>query len=285
MIASINNDYLEIGVKDFGAVLTSVKSKKTGYEFLWQGNPEIWNGQSPILFPVIGKMLDDKYRLNGKEYNMIRHGLARHYAFELCEKKENELIFVQSENEETLKSYPYKYKLYISFKVEENRLTVTHTVKNENDGVMYFSIGAHPAFNCDIGDEIVFEKEETLYSERIDHDSVIIDEKDLILDNDNTIKISENIFDKDALIFSSMKSKSVVLNNLKRNKKIKFIFGEAPFFAVWAKPKAPYVCLEPWCGVNDSYDKKADISQKRGIQSLNKGESFSFAWTAEFIEK
>lgn len=284
MISKISNEYIEIGVKQFGAVLTSIKSNKTGYEFLWQGNPEIWNGQSPILFPVIGKMLDDEYRLNGKEYNMIRHGLARHYDFELYSQSDNELIFVQSENEETLKSYPYKYKLFVSFKIENNTLTVTHTVKNENECEMYFSIGAHPAFNCDIGDEITFEKNETAYSERIDHDSVLIDKKDLILSDENVLKIAENTFDKDALIFSNLNSKSVVLSNLKRNKKISFFFGDAPFFAIWAKPNAPYVCLEPWHGINDSYEKKEDISQKRGIEKLEPHESFSFSWCASFDE-
>lgn len=284
MVTNIENEYLEIGVKHFGAVLTSVKSKKTGYEFLWQGNPKIWNGQSPILFPVIGKMLNDKYCLNGKEYSMIRHGLARHYDFELYSKSENEIVFVQSENDETLKSYPYKYKLFVSFKITENRLTVTHTVKNENDCNMYFSIGAHPAFNCDIGDEIVFEKNETLFSERIDSDSVLTDDRDLILNDENTLKIAENTFDKDALIFSGLKSKSVILNNLQRNKKIHFHFGDAPFFAIWAKPNVPYVCLEPWHGINDSYEKKADLSEKRGIEKLGAGESFSFSWTAEFSE-
>ena len=284
MISSISNDYIKISVKHFGAVLTSIKSKNTGYEFLWQGNPEIWNGQSPILFPVIGKMLDDKYRLNGKEYQMIRHGLARHYAFELYSQSENELVFMQTENEETLKSYPYKYKLFVSFKIDGCKLTVTHTVKNENDGIMYFSVGAHPAFNCDIGDEIVFEKPETAYSERIDRDSVLLEEKDLILSNENTLKIAENTFDKDALIFSGLNSKSVILKSLQRNKKIVFYFGDAPYFAIWAKPNAPYVCLEPWYGINDSYDKKSDISEKRGIEKLNSGESFSFAWCAEFLE-
>ncbi len=284
MISTISNDFLEISVKHFGSVLTSVKSKSTGYEFLWQGNPEIWNGQSPILFPVIGKMLDDKYCLNGKEYQMIRHGLARHYDFELYSKSDNELVFMQTDNEETLKSYPYKYKLFVAFKIDGSKLTVTHTVKNENDGIMYFSVGAHPAFNCDIGDEIVFEKPETAYSERIDHDSVLLEEKDLILSNENILKIAENTFDKDALIFSGLNSKSVILNNLQRNKKIAFNFGDAPYFAIWAKPNAPYVCLEPWHGINDSYDKKADISDKRGIEKLNSGESFSFAWCAEFIE-
>ena len=280
----IENGYLKIGVKDFGAVLTSVKSQNSGHEFLWQGNPDVWNGQSPILFPVIGKMLDDKYCLDGSEYVMIRHGLARHYDFVLIEKDENSMTFEQTQNEETLKSYPYNYSLKIRFELNDNALTVTHTVKNTNDCVMYFSIGAHPAFNCEIGDRVVFEKEETLYSERIDHDSVITGEKDLILDNSNEIVLREHTFDKDALIFEAPKSDKVTLESQSSDRRIVFTLGDAPFFAVWSKPNAPFVCLEPWHGINDSYDKKSDISEKRGIEKLNPNEEFSFSWTAEFFE-
>lgn len=284
MVNFVGNDTLEIGVKHFGAVLTSVKSKKTGYQFLWQGNPEIWNGQSPILFPVIGRLLDDKFVLNGKEYSVIRHGIARHNDFELFSQSSNELTFVQRESEETLKSYPFKYELFVSFAVNGNRLTVTHTVKNTNDDKMYFCIGAHPAFNCEIGDTVEFDSDETAYCERIDHDSILIDSKDLILDNSNTIKILPDTFLKDAMIFSDLKSKSVILNK-QDGRKVKFTFGDAPFFAVWAKPNAPFVCLEPWYGINDSYEKVSDISRKRGIVALEPHKEFSFSWSAELFEE
>ncbi len=284
MISSVNNGTLEIGVKHFGAVLTSVKSEKTGYQFLWQGNPEIWNGQSPILFPVIGRLLDDRFVLNGKEYSVIRHGIARHNDFELFSQSSNGLTFVQRESEETLKSYPFKYELFVSFAVDGNKLTVTHTVKNTNDVTMYFCIGAHPAFNCEIGDTVEFETDETAYCERIDSDSILIDSKDLILDNSNIIRILPDTFSKDAMIFSGLKSKSVILNK-QDGRKVKFTFGDAPFFAVWAKPNAPFVCLEPWYGINDSYEKVSDISRKRGIVALEPHKDFSFSWSAEFIEE
>ena len=136
MTYTIKNGFLEISVKSFGAVLTSVKSRKSGYEFLWEGNPEIWNGQSPVLFPVIGGLLENKCIIDGREYEIIRHGIARHREFELYSQSENELVFVQREDEETLKSYPFKYELYMSFKLDGNSLTVTHTVKNTNEKAM-----------------------------------------------------------------------------------------------------------------------------------------------------
>lgn len=95
MINSIQNEYLRVSVNNFGAVLCGVQSVKTGHEFLWQGNPAVWNGQSPVLFPIIGKLLDDKCRIGGKEYEIIRHGIARHRDFTCIDASDNSLTFLQ----------------------------------------------------------------------------------------------------------------------------------------------------------------------------------------------
>ncbi len=142
----------------------------------------------------------------------------------------------------------------------------------------------HPAFNCTLGDKLVFEKQETLVSERIDHDSVITGETDLILENSDTLLLTEHLFDKDALIFEGVQSDFVTLHREAARTKIRFTFGDAPFLAIWAKPAAPFVCIEPWYGVNDSYDRKDDFSEKRGIVALPAGGEFSFSWKAEFFE-
>lgn len=284
MIYTVQNKYLKVRVAQFGAVLTSIQSQKSGHEFLWQGDKSVWNGQSPILFPIIGKLLDDKCRIDGREYEIIRHGLAQHREFQCIAERENELVFLQKSDEETKKAYPYDYELYITFTIDKNSLTVTHMVKNPNAKTMYFSLGAHPAFNCTLGDKLVFEKQETLVSERIDHDSVITGETDLILENSDTLLLTEHLFDKDALIFEGVQSDFVTLHREAARTKIRFTFGDAPFLAIWAKPAAPFVCIEPWYGVNDSYDRKDDFSEKRGIVALPAGEEFSFSWKAEFFE-
>lgn len=281
----IENGYLRVSVDSFASSLKSIRSNATGYEYLWQGNPEIWNGQSPILFPVIGGLLNNECVIGGKTYSIIRHGLARHYDFVLEESDESSLTFLQTENEQTLKSYPFKYELRVNFKIEENSLTVTHSVKNTNDTEMYFSLGAHPAFNCETGDEIVFECNENAVCERMSPDSLLSGEKELILDGENTITINEHLFDKDVMIFSDLNSKYVTLKRKKASKSIKFTFGDAPFFSIWAKPNAPFVCLEPWYGINDSHERVNSFKEKRGNVTLPAGESFSFSWKAEFLEK
>ena len=172
MIYNIETNNFSLAVKEMGAELNSFKSKKTGFEYIWGGNTEIWYGQSPILFPIIGRLLDDKYRLDGIEYTMPKHGIVRKKPFKLVKQTENSLIFIQSDDEDSLKSYPYHFDLEVDFTVTENGLSVTHTVFNKDDKVMYYSFGAHPAFNCEIGDYLEFDNSK-LSSNVIDYSTAL----------------------------------------------------------------------------------------------------------------
>ena len=283
MIFTAENNTFSLGVKEMGAELTSLKSKKTGIEYIWDGNTDIWYGQSPILFPIIGRLLDDKYRLNGIEYTMPKHGIVRKKPFKLVKQTENSLTFVQTDDEESLKMYPYHFELEVEFKLTENGLSVTHTVHNKNDPVMYYSFGAHPAFNCEIGDYLEFSENEELLTERIDHDSILIEEKFPVEIDKNRLNITKDLFVDDALILSGYKSKAISLKSDNHNRVVKFNF-DSPLLGIWAKPDAPYVCIEPWWGVNDNYDKKSDLSEKRGIMALNANEKASFNWNIEICE-
>lgn len=82
----IENDFLKVGVKLFGAELTSVVAKYTNTEYMYQPDGIHWNKQSPILFPNIGAVKENSFIYKGKKYPARKHGFARDYAFEL-EKK------------------------------------------------------------------------------------------------------------------------------------------------------------------------------------------------------
>lgn len=282
MIYTAENEFFSLGVKEMGAELTSFKSKKNGKEYIWCGNTDIWYGQSPILFPIIGRLLDDKYRLDGKEYTMPKHGIVRKRPFKLYEKGEGSLTFIISDDEETLKEYPYHFDLFVKFALSQNGLSVTHTVVNKNEGDMYYSFGAHPAFNCKIGDTLEFEKSQTLRTERIDHESILIEETFPVIENDNKIVLTEELFNDDALILSDYDATNISL--VSEGKKVLDFKFDSPVLGIWAKPGAPYVCLEPWWGINDSYDKKDDLSEKRLIMKLEKGERKEFSWSVEIGE-
>lgn len=285
MIHSIENEHLRLSVKSFGCEITSIKSKNTEYEFMWQGNPQIWSGQAPILFPIIGRLIDDKYIFDGKEYTMEKHGFARRNEWEFITGDKNSMTFRLTDNENTRTMYPFSFELRVTFTLNENTLKVKHEVENKTDGTMYFSLGAHPAFNCEIGDKLTFSKNEELKTEKIDLvRSLRLPGKFSFPQDNGTITITKDIFNEDALILSSFESDSLTLHSDNNSRKIKFTFGNAPYLGIWAKPGASYVCIEPWYGVNDSLEKKDDFSKKDAINALGKNETFVFEWTAKFSE-
>lgn len=283
MIFKAENDNFTLAVKEMGAELNSLKSKKTGFEFIWDGNTEYWYGQSPILFPIIGRLLDDKYRLKGTEYTMPKHGIVRKKPFALKESTADSLTFVQTDDDESLTIYPYHFELKVKFTLTETGLAVDHTVTNNSTETMYYSFGAHPAFNCEIGDYLEFNNDTSLTTERIDHDSILIEEKFPVEMDGNKVVITKDIFNDDALILSNYESDAVTLKSNNHGREVKFSF-KSPLLGIWAKPGAPYVCIEPWWGVNDNYDKKADLSEKRGIMSIEPGMTETFSWSIEITE-
>lgn len=284
MFYTIENEYLSAQINDMGAELHSLVTKDDGFEYLWQGNPDIWYGQSPVLFPIIGRVLDDKYYIDGKEYTMPKHGLFRKRDAELFEKTDNSMTFLQKSDDETIKIFPYEFEVYVTFELIEKSLKVTHKIVNKSENIMYFSIGGHPGFNCEIGDYLLFEKNENLDTVEIDTECLRTGKTIPVLRDSNKIIITEDIFNNDALIFTQMKSEYVTLASDNHSRKVKFDYSDCSYLGIWAKPGAPYVCIEPWWGVNDSHERKADFSEKDAIISLDSGNTYKCYWCAEISE-
>lgn len=126
----LKNDRLEVGFTSLGGALTSIKNE-AGTEYLWQGDPEYWSGQAPVLFPICGSLRDNKaVTKDGKQIQMPRHGIVRKEEFKLESEKEDSICFSISENEEMMDKYPYPFTLTMEYSLKENRILVTYGVKN-----------------------------------------------------------------------------------------------------------------------------------------------------------
>ena len=271
---------VEIAVADRGAELRSYKVN--GEEFMWDRQPEFWAASSPVLFPFVGTIKNGVYSYNGKEYKIsTRHGFARTEDFELVEKTENSLKFRFSSNKETLEKYPFEFELFITYTIVENTLEIGYNVVNKNDSDMYFSLGTHPAFALDVNDDIKlsdyyleFEKNETSQKYKLSDKGLVLDEKADCLNDENKLQITENVFDDDAIIFDDLKSEKVTIKNIKNSKKLIVEYNGFPYIAFWSKPKAPFVCIEPWYGISDFENTSGKLEEKIGILKLEAGEEF-----------
>ncbi|QDO94007.1 aldose 1-epimerase family protein [Formosa sediminum] len=291
---TLENKLLKIAVKQTGAELCEISAVSNANQFMWDANPDIWENFAPNLFPIIGALKNNTMIYEGQEYNMAKHGIIRHNSnIKLDSQTAEKLIFSLAYSEDTLKQYPFKFKFLIAFELIDNKIKVTHTVKNLDDNTLYFSVGGHPAFKCPIyKDEaytdyyLEFEALETAESYALNMDiGLVTDNTFPIITEGNKIPLHYDLFNEDALIFKDLKSRKVALKSKKNGTILSVDYPDFPYLGIWAKPHANYVCIEPWLGVADHENHNQEFKTKEGIQALAANETFKATYTIEIDKK
>ena len=141
----ISNEFLSAAINPLGAELSSLKDA-AGNELMTDGAPAWWTGRAPLLFPIVGTLVDDAYLLNGKAYSLPRHGFARRNLFELIEQATDRIVLRLTDNDATRAAYPFAFTLDAAFALSGATLAVTITATNCSDADMPASFGFHPAF-------------------------------------------------------------------------------------------------------------------------------------------
>lgn len=286
MIHTIENNHLIVSIDTTGAELTSIKSKKDNNEFLWQGDPSIWASQAPVLFPIIGGLKNGNYTYKGKKYSLPKHGFIRYNKNVIgTQNSPTKASFALSSSEDTWSSYPFEFSFTISFELINNQLIVSHTIKNNGSETLFFSVGGHPAFNCPLHaaetyEDYYIELENVENSKSyVLNDQGLISKNTISVMNDHKIWLNDTLFDQDALIFKNINAKKATLTHKTKGPVLSMDFKDFPDLGIWAKPKAPYVCIEPWLGYADVEDTSQNIEEKEGIQKLDEGKTHNSSYT------
>ena len=98
------------------------------------------------------------------------------------------------------------------------------------------------------------------------------------------INLNENSFKNDAIIMKGITSKKVSLKNKEGNKTLLTMdFTGFPYLAIWSKPNAPFICIEPWYSTADTIKSTGVFIQKQDIISLKPKQTFECKYTVEFF--
>lgn len=280
---SLENAFLKITLSDYGAELHNIKGKKENIEFLWNGDEEYWKYHAPVLFPIVGKVLNNKYIVDGNTYILPQHGLARVSEFRKTAKTESSITFNLDYSEETLKVYPFKFSFEIEYTLDNNSIIIKYKVSNKDNKNILFSIGAHPGFMCPILPNESFEdyyfefsKKETAPIMELSEQGYFTHKEAICLDNENIIALAKDVFKNDALVFRNLNSRTIYLKSKNHNKYVEFDFDNFPYLGLWSKPTgAPFVCIEPWFGHADFEDFNREFKDKEGLISLEENNTFT----------
>ena len=281
-MVELKNEQISIVVAEMGAELQSIKDA-AGREYLWQGDPNFWPRRSPILFPLVCSVENDTYRVEGKEYHLPRHGFARDMEFTLISQTDDKVTMALHESEETLKNYPFRFNLAITYRIEGNKLHIIRHVENTDTKELHFQIGGHPAFNMPGGKTeglIKLDNEEPMdvlksYADG-SHDMV-----DIPLEADmGILELNNEFWRSDSVKIHKCQTHRALLLDANGEPAVTVDY-KTPVCAFWSPydKHAPFVCIEPWYGIGDPRGYNGEFKDKPLMNHLLPGASFMSKYT------
>jgi galactose mutarotase-like enzyme len=281
-LTTIFSSRLQADIHPLGAQLYALRdvARDKMQDLQWNGDPAVWKGRAPILFPIVGALVGNRYRIDGESYQMSRHGFARDRMFTLVEATPASALFRLHWDEETFKVYPFRFSLDMRFVLDDETLTMTASVKNLGTArELPASFGFHPALRwplpygeARVDHAIVFEQEEAAPIRRLDS-------KGLLLLKDfpspvvkRTLALRDDLFIDDAIVFDSINSRSIRYG-ASSGPTVEIAFPDTPQLGIWSKPGAGFICIEPWHGFADPQGFGGDFWTKPGIFLVAPGQT------------
>ena len=288
MIYTLKNDTCRAACTEHGGELISFVCD--GTEYVWNGDSKYWPGQAPHLFPVVCSPKDGHVIYDGVSYPMKKHGFVRGAEFEAVELSPEHVVLENRWSEETLRSFPYHYTLRVTHRIAECSFSTSYRITAEEDTV--FCIGGHPGFMCPLPGGGTFEDYE-LHFRNASGAIMSLTENgymDPILPkleriHNGVLPLKYSDFDRDAMIVENLPVKRVELISRLNGHGIRFSFDGFDALGIWTPTgkSAPFVCLEPWCGLPASVDESGNAADKKYAISLKSGEEFNVSYSATVI--
>ncbi|MBD1431752.1 aldose 1-epimerase family protein [Sphingobacterium sp. DN00404] len=280
----IENSYLRVEIHSAGAELRSLYDKKQLRELLWQRDPKFWGKSSPVLFPFVGELKDGNYRHDNETYKMPKHGFARNCDFEVVRHTEEEISFLSLSTDVTKQFYPFDFELYLHYKLHHTRLSCTYEVRNRSSFDMLFSIGGHPAFQLDlspgrdVSDYYLAFPDDHMLKRYFIRDGLLHSQPQWQGLEGLRLYLQNDMFKDDAWVLKDLRSTEIYLKNRIGDYQIKLDFAGFPYLGLWAPMGAPFICVEPWCGVNDLETHTGDLERKEGVIRLDPFSKWRKTW-------
>jgi galactose mutarotase-like enzyme len=252
---------------------------------IWNAQADIWPRHAPLLFPIVGKLKDNKIKINQQEFQLGQHGFARDLTFELLEIYSDAISMVLNASPATIKMWPFEFRLIVSYQLTASGFITTYTVINTDNEQMPFSIGGHPGFLLPVADlnEYSIKLNTNIQIICYSLQDGLLTENTLTLSNNNSFNLHKELFKNDALVFKHIDFDTIELIHQKSGFTIKQTLKGFNYYGIWNKyPTQSFICLEPWAGIADSINSTHQIKEKEGLLWLHPGQQKTFEFKTEF---
>ena len=282
----IANNRLIVEISERGAELRSVRTPD-GAEWLWQGDPAYWTGRSPLLFPVVGRSPDNTVTIGGVPHAMPAHGIARISDFAEEARGSDWARLVLEDSAASRESYPFAFRLALTYRLVDATLSIIASVSNSDSVAMPFQFGFHPGFSWPLPGgagqrhSVVLANgaEPALY--RLDDDKLLVDSPLPSPFASGRLLPEPAMFEADAMLFPTGVGHDVSFG-IGNGPSVRMVTANLPHFAIWQKPGAPFLCLEPWHGTAPFATTGNALETRHGSMLLPAGETADFRMELTF---
>jgi galactose mutarotase-like enzyme len=285
---SLRSGALAAEIDPLGAQLSSLRDD-AGRDLLWDGDPAVWNGRSPLLFPIVGTLAAGRYRLGSKTYPLSRHGFARGKRFEIVDRAPSAATFRLTSDDSTFQIYPFHFELEMRYALDGATLAMVARVRNTGGEEMPASFGYHPALRWPLpygqprsAHFIEFASEEPAPIRRLNADGLLSPEFHPTPVLHRRLNLTDALFDDDVIIFDAIRSRSVIYG-AEAGPRISVSFPDAPYLGLWTKPRANFICIEPWHGLADLAGFGGDFRAKTGVFMVPPGAAATITMTLTLL--
>lgn len=278
--------------------MTSIQKDRT--ERLWNANPAYWKRHAPVLFPIVGKVFEGNYMVDGKEYHLPQHGFARDMNFEVVAQSNDHIQLELRSSEDTLEKYPFSFVLRADYQLEANKIHCTWTVENPSDGEMSFQIGAHPAFlypkfdpnEEDRGYLQLLHKVGERYKPLSDITISSLDPDGYLAPIRTSLELENGMFHIDnytfecgAIVLEENQAQRAVLTDNDERPCVAVTFDDATVLGIWGAEKSgcPFICIEPWHGRCDYAETPGEFKNREWTEHIAPHQQFKFCYTIEIF--
>lgn len=280
-LITLRTAQLSAAIDPKGAQL-SLLQDADGRDLLWNGDPAVWAGRAPLLFPIVGALQDGKYRITGREYALPRHGFARGSEFEVRSHDATQAGFALGANATTRAVYPFEFELRMHYALHAATLHVRTEIANPGTVDLPASFGHHPAFRWPLpygepraAHRIEFERDEPDPVRRLDAQGLLKSQGEPTPVRGRVLTPTDALFEPDVLILDTVRSRSLTFG-VPGSPRIRVEFPDSPYLGLWTKPAAPFLCIEPWHGIADPAGFKGEFTAKPGVFVVPPGTTRSF---------
>ncbi len=247
--------------------------------------PQFWKGHAPLLFPIVGGLHGHRsVTSDGTAVSFPGlHGFVRKRVLDRVVAKERDGAFVLAyrlvSDAETRTMYPWDFSFEVTYTLTDDALATRIAVSNRGARPMPFQVGWHPGFalpfrsengekaGCHLG-----LPPHTLTFLDNDDDCKLTGATHLV-DGRGDFAFSERGLDRTYMLDLSDVSPAervVELMDPDRAFGVRVAFPDFPHLGLWSDAGAPFLCIEPWQGMDDRVVQEP-FDRKFGVVMLAPG--------------